>query len=490
MLMAGILSDWQANAWAMFAGGIFLLALLSIPSVLLQRRGRPQAALGWVLVLFFLPLLGLFLWWAIGRRHLVRRRRKRRLAAAKLSRHLTELRAELPSARDADWAMMSLGNLPPEEAEWVFVPTAGNRVELMVDAQQAYPAIERMIREATHHVHVLFYIWRNDATGRHFRDLLVEKAREGVEVRLLVDAVGSLHVRRGGFMEPLREAGGKVASFMPPRLFKRSLELNFRNHRKILVADGRRALVGGLNIGDEYREAWHDTAVTIEGPAVDQLQEVFADDWHFATGEDFAQARYFAGGSTPGDESAESCERAICEIVASGPHTEFNLTREMFFVALNSAQARIWITTPYFIPDPAISAALRSALFRGVDVRILVPARGDHLLVDFASRSFYPDLLRSDVRIFQYGGAMLHAKTVVLDDDQSIVGSANMDIRSFRLNFEVSCFVKCRDLTSQLASLFEGDLGKSHEILLADVEQTSYVRRLGEAVAHLLSPML
>ncbi|MEE9601996.1 MAG: phospholipase D-like domain-containing protein, partial [Thermoguttaceae bacterium] len=157
---------------------------------------------------------------------------------------------------------------------------------------------------------------------------------------------------------------------------------------------------------------------------------------------------------------------------------------------LNNARSRIWITTPYFIPDPAISAALRSAVFRGVDVRILLPARGDHLLVDLASRSFYPDLLRSGVRIVQYSGATLHAKTVVLDDDQMIVGSANMDIRSFRLNFEVSCFVKCRELTGQLASLFERDLGKSREIFLADVEQTSYVRRLSEAVAHLLSPLL
>ncbi len=500
MLTAAFLIEWEPNAWAIFGLVVYLLALLSIPSVLLKRRGRPQAALGWVMVLFFVPGLGLFLWWAIGRRHLVRRRRRRRLAAEKLSLRLTELRAELPAVPEADWDVMPFRCLPSEEAEWAFAPTTGNQVELLVDAEQAYPAIEQMIADATHHIHILFYIWQNDATGRHFRDLLIEKARAGVEVRLLFDAVGGSNVRRGGFMDPLRASGAQVAAFMPPRIFKRSLDLNFRNHRKIVVADGCCAFVGGLNIGDEYRENWHDTGVKLQGPVVDQLQEVFADDWHFATGEDFTQTGYFAGGcgvgdSQPGDGhpsdgQAAPRERAICGIVASGPHSEFNFTREAFFIALNNAKKRIWITTPYFIPDQSIMASIRSAVFRGVDVRMLVPARGDHLLVHLAGRSYYPDLLRSGVRIFEYRGAVLHAKTVVLDDDLSIVGSANMDIRSFRLNFEVNCFVKCGELTAQLAELFERDLGKSRETSLAEVEQTSYVQRLGEAVAHLLSPLL
>ncbi len=475
------------TGWAIFGAAIYGIAILSVPSVLLKRRGRPQAALGWVMVLVFVPIVGVLLWWAIGRRHLHRRRKRRRLATAQRAGRLTVLRDALPSPSEAEWDVMPIRRLPPEVAEWVYAPTSSNHVELLVDADQFYPAIEEAIRDAQKHIHVLFYIWRSDATGEHFRNLLVERAKAGVQVRVLLDAVGSSSAI-GRFMDPLREAGGQVAAFMRPKLLQLKLDLNFRNHRKIVVADSKVAFVGGLNIGDEYRGAWSDAAIRIRGPAVDQLQDVFADDWHFTTGEDFIHTGYF-GGWRSENEAVDSAS-AICAVVASGPHTEINVIHDLLFMAICRAQKRIWITTPYFIPDQSILAALRSAVFRGVDVRLMVPERGDQRLVHMASRSYQPELLRFGARVFRYRGGFLHAKTLVIDGDLSAVGSANVDIRSFRLNFEVNCYAKSPALAAALADLFERHSADSREVSLAETEQVSVFMRLGEAAAHLLSPLL
>jgi cardiolipin synthase len=481
------IANWLAFSFRVLRQACFLLALFSIPSVLVQRRGRPQAALGWLLLLLLLPPIGLFFWWAIGRRYLVRRRRKRRRSAEKLSNRLTELRTTLAAPPEADWDFLPIQRLPQEEAEWLMVPTSGNHVDLLVDAREGYPAIEQAILDARHHVHMLFYIWRKDATGRHFRDLLIERAKDGVQVRVLYDAVGGSEVG-GKFMQPLIEAGGKVGVFLPPRLLRRSLEINFRNHRKLVVCDGQAGFLGGLNIGDEYAQTIRDTMVRIEGPAVDQLQEVFAEDWYFATDEDYMDVEFL--GQWRSSPRPREGVPAVCAIVPSGPHTEFNFTLEAFFIALCRATRRIWITTPYFIPDQTIIAALRTAVFRGVDVRLLVPATSDHRLVALASRSFYPILLQAGVRIFHYQGGLMHAKTVLLDDDLSIIGSANMDLRSFRLNFEINLFAQSRPLADELAALYERFERDSLEISWDDIQKSSFTAQFTEALAHLLSPLL
>lgn len=483
--------DW----FALITGIVYLFALVSVPSVLLQRQGRPQAAMGWLLVLLFLPGLGVLLWWAIGRRHLLRRRIRRRMATVERSGRLANLQDELPSPPEARWDLMPIHRLPDDLAEWCYAPTQDNQIELLVDVAEAYSAMEEAIRSAKQHIHLMFYIWRADSTGARFRDLLIEKAREGVEVRVLLDGVGGKEAA-GRFMDPLRAAGGQVAVFMAPRILKFRLDLNFRNHRKILVTDSATAIVGGFNIGDEYGAAWCDIGVRIRGPAVDQLQDVFADDWHFTTGDDFIHTGYFGGWREHGGATQEasaskpSISPAVCSIVASGPHTTFNITHESLFMALCHAEGRIWIATPYFIPNQAIETALRTAVFRGVDVRVLIPARGDHRIVDLASRSYQPELLRSGARIFHHHGGFLHTKTIVIDDDLSIVGSANVDIRSFRLNFEVNCYVKCPVLANDLALLYKHYLRESRELTIAQIEQTPRPIRLAQAVAHLFSPLL
>lgn len=487
---------WAANPqwdWlSYFVGATYLtyfLALLSIPSVLLQRRGRPQAALTWVLLMFLLPYgLGLFFWWAIGRTHLKRRRRRKKQSRARMAQRLAQFQQELPTPHDEEWGLLPISRFPAEEAEWIFPPTSGNRARILVDGREAYPAMEQLIAEARHHLHLLYYIWQPDGTGRRFRDLLIDKARAGVQVRVLYDAVGGANIRRG-FMAPLAAAGAEVEPFMPPRFFRRSLDLNFRNHRKLLIADGQAAILGGLNIGDEHCDNWRDTAVLVRGPVLDQLQEVFADDWYFATKRDFTSADYFGRWRRRGAESHDG-HAAACGLILSGPQTEVNLTHEAFFLAITTAKNRIALTTPYFVPDQSILHALRAAVYRGVDVRLLVPEKSDAPLVRLAGRSYYPELLRSGVKIYEYHGCILHSKTGVFDDDRSFIGSANMDIRSFRLNFELSCFLKSRALCGELSAIFERDLEQSHEVTLESVQRNSYFSRLAESAAHLMSPLL
>lgn len=489
--------SWAPSWWDLLLAVSYLFVLASVPSVLVEREGTPYSALAWILALFAMPPVGLFFWWAFGRKHLARKRRRRRKASAHVWRSLAQVRDDIHDAPYASLAGLMPLRLPKEEASWVFPPTASNRVELLNDAAEFYPAVEKAIRDARDHVHLLFYIWNDDATGRRFRDLLVEKAKAGVHVRVLCDAFGSPRVR-GPLMDPLRQAGGKVSVFLPPKFLTRSPAINFRNHRKIVVADGRFGFVGGLNIGDEYTENWHDVAIAIRGPAVDQLQEVFVDDWFFACGEDITSKRYFGKWREDDAAAGESAEvntgsdgaDATCAVVASGPHTANNSLHDALFISLTRARRRVYITTPYFIPDQAIMTALRTAVYRGVDVRVLLPGKSDAPWVRLAARSYYSHLLRAGVRLYEYQPTILHAKSVLFDDDVSVVGSANMDLRSFKLNFEATCFIQSRRLAARLAAVFQQDLRASREVTLKEMANRTRWAKVTEAAAHLFSPMM
>jgi cardiolipin synthase A/B len=477
---------WSLNGWTAFTLAAELLALLTIPSVLLQRRGQALSALAWILCLVGLPYFGVLFWWGIGRTHLERKRRKRRTARLTVTKGFVTLRPAT-EAEDGQIEFMAGFRFPEEDAGGIFPPCKGNRVRLLVDGEQTYAELEAMIREARHHVHCLFYIWERDAAGEHFRDLLAAKAREGVKVRVLLDAMGSGSAS-GRFMDPLRAAGGQVADFMPTRFLRRSLSINFRNHRKIVTVDGRIGYTGGLNIGDEYMAEWRDMGLRLEGPAVSQLQEVFLDDWYFATGENCADPAYFEGASEPAADAAGV--PATCSILAGGPDTRDNPTLDTFFMGITMSRERVWITTPYLAPGPEVLTALRTAVYRGVDVRLLVPRRSDSRLVQLAGRSFYPALLAAGVRIYEYLPSVLHGKTWVFDREHLAIGSANLDNRSFKLNFEITCFLRSPEAAAQMAALFQSDLTRSEEITFASFEKRSTWSQLMESAANLLGPLL
>lgn len=443
-----------------------VLALLSLPSVLRQHHGRPAATMSWLLALFAVPWVGVVCWWLLGRNHLERRKRQRRSSHEAFSAATERprgtggphFRGLIPGTTDG-----------PQ-------PTRGNHVEILVDGSRAFPAMLAAIRSARRDVHLLFYIWKNDETGRRLRDLLAERSREGVTVRLLLDGWGSILLGRR-HLDPLRRAGVHVANFFPVRPWVPSA-LNFRNHRKLVVVDGQEAFTGGMNVGREYEVDYHDLMARITGPAVAQLQDVFLDDWYYATGE------LLEAGPPPrwtGDVSLA--------VLASGPDQWDNHVHDTLFLTINQARERVWVMTPYFVPGPAILAALRGAAQRGVDVRLLVPRHSDVLPAQVAGRALYPLLVEVGVRVCLYDG-MLHGKAILFDRDLCMIGSANTDNRSFRLNFELSCLFRSEPLARELERIFAADLARS-EVLDGDGARrsTSLQAAMG-SVIHLFARLL
>lgn len=476
--------EWNLTWWAVLLLAAELLALSTVPSVLIQRRGQPLSALSWTLGLIAAPFFGVLAWWLIGRSHLERKKRRRARARGQALRGLVTLRPQAGAGTAEEWRrLLPVESFPAAQLAGVFPPVPATGIRLYQDGNLAYGALEGLIGGANRHVHALFYIWERDRVGARFRDQLAGKARSGVRVRVLLDALGSAGAL-GSFMDPLRKAGGQVAAFSPTRFLRRSLTINFRNHRKILVADGTAAYTGGLNVGEAYTRDWRDLGLVVEGPVVAHLQEVFAEDWYFATGEDLADRDYIPRfGPQPGPQTE-------CAIIAGGPDSPYNATHDAFFTAATQARRRIYITTPYLAPTQAVQTALRTAVYRGVDVRLLVPSRSDVPLARLAGRSYYPSLLEGGIRIYEYQQAILHEKLWIVDDDLTVVGSANLDTRSFKLNFEISCFIWNRDVNEGLARGFLGDLKSSREVTLKQVEASGYFQKLGEAAMNLLSPLL
>lgn len=444
-----------------------LLALLTVPSVLGQRRGRAAAAMSWLLALFAIPYLGALCWWLFGRSHLERQTRARRASHAVYSGQ-----TERPAGSAGP---LFTGLLPNGDTDRPS-PTLGNQVQLLVDGHQAFPAMEEAIRRAQREIHLLFYIWKGDVTGTRLRDLLIERARAGVTVRLLLDGWGTLRLRPR-FLAPLRAAGGRVGIFLPVRPWNLSA-FNFRNHRKLVVIDGEEAFTGGMNVGRDYEVQWHDLVARIRGPAVAQLQDVFLDDWFHATGELLEAAPVI---ETPGSVGAA--------VLASGPDQWDNHVHDTLFLTISQARDRVWLMTPYFVPGSSILAALRAAAQRGVDVQLLVPKRADVALARLASRALYPILAEAGVSIYEYHG-MLHGKALLVDRDLSLIGSANTDNRSFKLNFELSCLFRSEALARELERVFQ--LDRAHSTLLdrEDAQKEPRLDAVLGSVAQLVSPLL
>ncbi|MGH9360340.1 MAG: cardiolipin synthase, partial [Thermoanaerobaculia bacterium] len=330
-------------------------------------------------------------------------------------------------------------------------------MRLLTENDRAFESVERAIGEARRSIWAEFYLIRNDETGRLFLDLLARRAREGLEVRLLYDAFGSFWLD-AGLLRGIRRAGGRAEAFLPLNPLRRRWAIHLRNHRKMVIADGEAGFTGGMNMGDEYsgrarrrggQRHFRDTHLELRGPAVADLAQIFAEDWYFATGEELRPSPPPA--PPPGAGS-------VVAKLPSGPDQDQNASGLVYFSAIASARRRCYVTSPYFIPDAGTSRALVSAALRGVDARVLVPGRSDVALVGPAARSFYPQLVPAGVRVFEYQPRMLHAKTMAVDGAFSVVGSANVDMRSFRLNFEVGALILDSGFARDLEGRFLADL--------------------------------
>jgi cardiolipin synthase len=362
---------------------------------------------------------------------------------------------------------------------------ANNEVKLLVNGDETFSAIFAAISKAKQAVLVQFFIIHDDDLGKRLQALLLEKAAEGVSIHVLYDRIGS-HALPASYSEKLRAGGVQIKAFATRSGWLNRFQINFRNHRKIVVVDGEIGFVGGHNVGDEYLglkpplAPWRDTHVAVVGPVVACLQESFAEDWFWATRE---LPPLILPESYPEDG-------VLCQLLASGP-ADPQETCSLFFVeSIHAANERVWITTPYFIPDEAVFAALRLAVLRGVDVRILLPSRPDHKVVYAASSLFAFEAVRAGVKMFRYGPGFLHQKVVLVDDEITAIGSANMDNRSFRLNFEIMLLTVDKAFTSQVESMLLDDFAQSREIDVRDSKETHRLQKLGMRVARLISPIL
>ncbi len=371
--------------------------------------------------------------------------------------------------------------------------TANNYVELFINGEEKFPALLEALEQAKSHIHVEYYIYESDQTGTAIADTLIRKAKQGVEVRFLYDDFGS-HGMGKPFLEKLKQGGVQAVPFYKIRWYSFANQLNYRNHRKIIVIDGETAFVGGINVSDKYHNElipenklyWRDTHLMVKGNASFYLQYLFMCDWNFCSPNKFVfNSTYF-----PRKEQEEKIDTELVQLVSSGPDSKLPVILYSLMQAIAAAQKSIYITSPYFIPGESLMDALTIAAKSGVSVKILVPGISDSKMVNAAAHSYYTELLQVGVRIFRYQKGFVHAKTMTVDEDLAIIGSANMDYRSFDLNFEVNAMVYGNKINSQLRDAFENDLIHSAEINGAEwLMRPKYVQ-LWEKFVRLLSPFL
>jgi cardiolipin synthase len=475
--------------WALLGAGDVILAGLLIPWVLFVKNKYPVSTVAWILAIVLLPYVGglLFLVFGLNRvQRLAQRKSGKQEAARTIGRSLSVLAplAHLPG-EGLDPGQDCLRRLATRVAGTH--ATSGNRIEILSDTNRAMGLMEQAIRSAEQTLHLEFYIWQPDRTGTRLRDLLVEKARAGVTVRFLFDGVGSLWLGRR-FLRPMRDAGIRAASFLPGATLRERWSINLRSHRKICVVDGRVGFTGGMNVGDEYlgrvRSSgfWRDTHLKLEGPVVPQLQQVFAEDWFYATGEELTDPALFPVPDVLG--------HACAQVVPSGPTTETNASCALLFAALNEARERIDLATSYFVPPLPLQTALESAALRGVRVRLLLSGRTGYRITHLAGRSFYEPLLAAGVEIFEYERGLHHSKTLAVDGRWALVGSANFDARSLLLNFEAGVAMYDVRLAERLEEVFENDLRHARRIDLDAWRRRPVLEQLGESVCRLFAPVL
>ena len=452
----------------------------ALQAILISRT--PQAAIGWSLGLVLFPYLAIPLFAVFGGSTFRGYKLAGHTDDPTLAAVLKKARAALePHAsdltekyRDSAYLSERLTHLPV---------TTGNEATLLVDGDETFAAVGQAIDEAREYLIIQFFIVHDDELGRDIQRRLLAARERGVTIWMLIDQVGSRRLP-AGYRRTLTDAGVELRVFVTNRERGKRFRLNFRNHRKLVIADGRVALLGGLNIGDEYMGRdpkfgpWRDTFVALEGPIVIALQLPFVEDWYFTTRE--IPAVRWEVASTPG--------RMAASIVPGTPAAVWNTCPAAYFEVIRSARKRLWLASPYFVPDPALRAAIAHAALRGVDVRLILPLHADHILPWLSSFTFYPGMREAGVKIYRYQPGFMHQKVLLADDDLSIVGSINLDYRSFILNFELSVAVASRAFAHRVEAMLEADFARAKPDDLFALENRGLLFRLKCRSAALLSP--
>lgn len=472
-----------------------LIMLLVILRVLYDTRSSVKA-LAYILFIVFVPFVGIFFYFSFGINY-----RKRKMYSRKIVKDETLSNLIKQSIDSYSEKILNSGLTNNNYRNLIkFIhhskfspPTANNKVKILINGEEKFPELLSALSKAKTHIHVEYYIYENDFTGKAIAEILIKKAKEGVEVRFLYDDFGS-HGLSKNFIKRLEDSGVQTAPFYKIKWYAFANRLNYRNHRKIIVIDGAVGFVGGINISDKYRNDlevkdnlyWRDTHLEIKGQATSYLQYLFVCDWNFCSVNQLEYNDIYF----PLVKESDSLEKEIVQIVASGPDSDQPVILYSLLEAISSAKKRIYITSPYFIPGESLMDALIIAAQGGLDVKILVPGVSDSNLVNTAASSYYSELIKCGAQIYKYDKGFVHAKTMVVDDDLAIVGSANMDYRSFDLNFEVNAILYSRKIAKQLIEAFENDLKVSTKIDAKSwLERPKYLH-LWEKMVRLLSPFL
>jgi cardiolipin synthase len=471
-------------AWYILIGSLEVLGIVFAAQAVLKTR-TAQGAIAWAVGLVTVPVLAVPLYLLFGRGRFqgyveaIRSQSVERIAD--IQQNLDRIRSfcrVLPGRWEGDLQVLNrLGRTPC---------TGGNHAQLLIDGVACFDAIFAAVAAAQRYVLVQFYILRDDKIGRQFQAVLMERARAGVQVFLLYDEIGSFSLPRR-YVEELRAAGAKVSAFQTTRGRQNRFQLNFRNHRKVVVVDGRVAFTGGLNVGDEYVwrtpqfGAWRDTQVRLEGPSVQAVQAAWMADWYWATRSP-PQLEWDPAPSEHGDVPVF--------VLATGP-ADVDARLQLFFMqCLNVARTRAWFANPYFVPDGPVFESMRLAALRGVDVRLLLPEKNDSKVIELASFSFLAAAERAGIKTLLYQDGFLHQKVMLIDDALSSVGSANLDNRSTRLNFELTTLVVDKDFAKQMEVMLERDFARARRVTAAQVEARGWYYRFAVRAARLLSPIL
>ncbi len=483
--------------WLLLAQIVYVLILIVVCGKIIYDTRSNVKTLAYLLVAIFIPIIGMLFYFTIGinyRKH--KMYSKKILDDNDLAKHLKEDILHI-----SEKAFAKGGSAVRDNKELAVLLlsdinsalTEGNHVKLLVNGEKKFPEVISALKEAKHHIHIEYYIYDDDTIGREIEQLLIQKAKEGVDVRFIYDDFGSRSLRKG-MVGRLEEAGVKSFPFYRIRFIALANRINYRNHRKIIVIDGQTAFIGGINVSDKYINQngngntlfWRDTHLRIDGPGVYYLQYLFLCDWNFCAGSRLKPDTSFF----PSMDSFPKKGKKLVQIAASGPDSDMPTILFSLLQAINLAEEEILITTPYFIPGESLMDALCIASLGGLSVKLLVPGVSDSKLVNAASSSYYEELLHAGVEIYLYQKGFVHAKTLVADRKVAIIGTANMDTRSFDLNFEVNAVVYDEELANELADVFYDDLKDAEKIEKESWNQRGRMKKLTERTARLLSPLL
>jgi cardiolipin synthase len=463
---------------------LYVYTLTSTISVLLLENRNPVKSLSWVLVLLFLPGLGLFLYLIFGQNFRKQKTISKKSLRFAANRPHVSFDIDRLNTNFMDNNQLNLIRLLYTNSDAKAYPD--NKIDILSDGKTTFDAMFNAIQNANNHIHIEFFIFGNDKISNQLRELLIEKASSGVRVRMIYDYWGSFFLSRW-YLQTLREAGVYLRPFLPLRLrFGRS-KINYRNHRKILIVDGEVGFTGGLNVADRYifgnaLGMWRDTFVRFEGSVVHGLQQLFLMDWYFVERKLITDPKYYP--------IPKKFDSNLAQIVISGPDTQWESIMQGIASAIMSATRYVYIHTPYFIPNDVIENCIQMSAMSGVDVRIMIPARSDSRLSDACTFSYMGRLLEAGVKVYRYTEGFLHSKAIVIDDFISIVGSANLDERSFNQNFEANAFIYEEKTANRLKELFFRDMQNCEELTIEAWTNRRRRQKLKESFARLFSPLL